>query len=262
MTNAAQTPLSLHEAICRMHSHKAYGRLEEAEAMFPIVKALLPPGCEQLIRHLEIVLQLGEEERKLGLSTSGGYFTCLKLIDPDLYTIGDYTYGWPKVIPHEGKGPLPRLTIGKFTSIAQEVEIYLGAEPHTDWATTYPFGGTTVFGLVPAGRNIKEPMVSRGDVTIGNDCWIGAGARIMSGVTIGDGVVVAANCVVTEDVPDYTIVGGNPMRKIRDRFPPEQASQLKALAWWDWPLEKINAHLGALCHPDLQPLLALATATP
>ncbi len=53
---------------------------------------------------------------------------------------------------------------------------------------------------------------------IGNDVWIGYGAIIMQGVTIGDGVIVAAGAVVVKDMEPYCIYGGNPARKIRERF--------------------------------------------
>jgi len=53
---------------------------------------------------------------------------------------------------------------------------------------------------------------------IGNDVWIGHGAIIIAGVTIGDGAIIAAGAVVTKDIPECEIWGGNPARKIRDRF--------------------------------------------
>ena len=52
-------------------------------------------------------------------------------------------------------------------------------------------------------------------ITIGDDCWIGGGAIICPGVTIGNRVVVAAGAVVTKDIPDDTLVGGNPAKVIR-----------------------------------------------
>lgn len=55
-----------------------------------------------------------------------------------------------------------------------------------------------------------------GGVKIEDDCWIGAGAIILNGITIGKGSVVGAGAVVTKDVEPYTIVGGNPAHKIRD----------------------------------------------
>ena len=55
------------------------------------------------------------------------------------------------------------------------------------------------------------------DIIIGNDVWIGYGAQIMSGVRIGDGAVIAAGAVVTKDVASYSVVGGIPARKIKER---------------------------------------------
>ena len=52
---------------------------------------------------------------------------------------------------------------------------------------------------------------------IGNDCWIGYGSLILSGVVIGDGAVVAAGSIVTHDVPPYAVVAGNPAKVIRFR---------------------------------------------
>ena len=55
-------------------------------------------------------------------------------------------------------------------------------------------------------------------VVIGNDVWIGYGAIILSGVKIGEGAIIAAGSVVAKDVEAYTICGGVPAKKIRDRF--------------------------------------------
>ncbi len=65
--------------------------------------------------------------------------------------------------------------------------------------------------LSPIGRN----LVSKGPVVIGRNVWIGDKATILPGVTIGDGVVIAANAVVTKDVPSYCVVGGIPARIIK-----------------------------------------------
>lgn len=57
---------------------------------------------------------------------------------------------------------------------------------------------------------------------IGNDVWIGHGAIVLQGVRIGNGAVIAAGAVVTKDVEEYSIYGGNPARKISDRFKTKQ----------------------------------------
>jgi len=56
-------------------------------------------------------------------------------------------------------------------------------------------------------------------VHIGHDVWIGHGAIVLPGRSIGTGAVIAGGAIVTKDVPAYTIVGGNPARPIRRRFP-------------------------------------------
>jgi chloramphenicol O-acetyltransferase type B len=53
---------------------------------------------------------------------------------------------------------------------------------------------------------------------IGNDVWVGYGSTIMQGVTINDGAIIAAGSVVTKDVEAYCIYGGNPAKKLADRF--------------------------------------------
>jgi acetyltransferase-like isoleucine patch superfamily enzyme len=67
-------------------------------------------------------------------------------------------------------------------------------------------------------------------VTVGDDVWIGYGAIILSGVTIGEGSVIAAGAVVTKNVEPYTVVGGNPAQKICDRFKNSDDLHLHRLA--------------------------------
>ena len=57
---------------------------------------------------------------------------------------------------------------------------------------------------------------------IGNDVWVGYGVTIMQGVTIHDGAIIAASSVVTNDVEAYSIYGGNPARKLANRFDNEE----------------------------------------
>lgn len=156
------------------------------------------------------------------------------------YEIGEYTYGNP-IIYFEGEG---NLKIGKFCSIAFEgVKIFLGGNHRVDWATTYPFNKIVDY---PEATQITGHPSSKGDVIIGNDVWIGMNATILSGVTIGDGAIVAAHAVVTKDVPPYAIVAGNPARIVKFRFPEEIIKELLDLQWWNWPIEKIRANIPLL----------------
>lgn len=77
-------------------------------------------------------------------------------------------------------------------------------------------------------------------LTIGHDVWIGDRVTILSGCArIGNGAVIAAGAVVTRDVAAYTIVGGVPARRIRERFAPEVASRIEATRWWKLPLADV-----------------------
>ncbi|MDJ0335418.1 acyltransferase [Salinibacterium sp. G-O1] len=66
-------------------------------------------------------------------------------------------------------------------------------------------------------KSIKSQGVTRGALIIEDDCWIGSGATILSNVRVGRGSVIAAGCVVTKDVPPYSVVAGVPGRVIRSR---------------------------------------------
>jgi virginiamycin A acetyltransferase len=151
------------------------------------------------------------------------------------YAIGAYSYGRPKVrFPESGA----KLTIGRYCSIADKVEILLGGNHRTDWASTYPFAAMA--GLWPGVDAPADYHAGRGGVTIGNDVWLGSGAMILSGVTIGHGAVVGARAVVARDVPPYAIVAGNPGRLLRRRFEQATVSALLDAAWWDLPPEDVR----------------------
>ena len=152
---------------------------------------------------------------------------------------GRGSYGDPKVLSY-GEGA--HLQIGQFCSIAEGVTIFLGGEHRPDWVTTYPFN---VLRRETAGH-VKGHPKTKGDVKIGNDVWIGRDACILSGVTIGDGAVIGARALVAKNIPPYAIVGGNPAKIIRFRFDETTIQKLLAIAWWNWPDEKINSSIDLL----------------
>lgn len=85
--------------------------------------------------------------------------------------------------------------------------------------------------------NINHFSKRKGTIILQNDVWVGHGATSMSGVTLHNGCVIAANAVVTKDVPPYTIVGGNPAKVLDYRFDKDTINGLQKIAWWDWPLQ-------------------------
>lgn len=160
---------------------------------------------------------------------------------------GRYSYGRPKFMTWTQED---RITIGSFCSIADEVVIFGGGEHRIDWITTYPL--RVVFNLPGAGKD-GHPH-TKGETRIGNDVWIGYRAVILSGVTLGDGVVVGAGAVVTKDAPPYSIVAGNPAKVIRYRFDEDVIEALLRIKWWEWPIEKIIENAGVLCGADMNAL--------
>jgi tetrahydrodipicolinate N-succinyltransferase len=96
----------------------------------------------------------------------------------------------------------------------------------------------------------------KGPITVGYDVWLGAGCVVLSGVTIGNGAVMAARAVVAKDVRPYAIVVGNPGREIRRRFTDDQIDALQEIAWWNWPTEKVIAEVADLCSADIEGFIA------
>lgn len=159
--------------------------------------------------------------------------------------IGRYSYGTPVV--HFGEQEGTELVIGKFCSIGKNVHVYLGGNHRMDWITMYPFPAKFDWA-----KEYREYQVSKGDIKIGNDVWIGADAVILSGVTIGDGAVIGAETVVTKDIPPYAVAVGNPMRIVKYRFEEEKIAKLLEVKWWDWEIEEIEKNISSLLSDDVE----------
>jgi acetyltransferase-like isoleucine patch superfamily enzyme len=163
------------------------------------------------------------------------------------FEIGEYTYGLPTALRW---GDSSRLIIGRYCSIADGVSILLGGNHRGDWVTTYPF--SAIPDTWPEAGGIPGHPQSNGDVRIGNDVWLARNCTILSGVTIGDGAIVAAAAVVTKDVPPYAIVGGNPARVVKYRFSEQDIASLLRMRWWDWPEKHIRNVLPYLVSNNLE----------
>lgn len=189
------------------------------------------------------------------------------LVDAPNIEIGDFTYyddpdGPDKFVERCVLHHYPfigdRLVIGKFCAIAEGARFIMNGANHAmSGFSTYPFN---IFGHGwEEGFDVASwEKENRGDTVIGNDVWIGMEAIVMPGVTIGDGAIVAAKSVVTHDVPPYAIVAGNAAKVVKTRFDNRTVERLVRLAWWDWPLDKINRNLNAIRGSDLNRLEAAA----
>ncbi|NEB78268.1 CatB-related O-acetyltransferase [Streptomyces sp. SID14478] len=186
------------------------------------------------------------------------------LITSELIEVGEFSYyddpdaaaefETRNVLYHYGP---ERLRIGRFCAFGTGVRFLMnGANHRMDGASTFPF--PIMGGSWAEHFDLLAGLPSRGDTVVGHDVWFGNGVTVMPGVTIGHGAVVATGAVVTEDVPPYAIVGGNPVRVIRSRFTPDVVTRLVELAWWDWPLEHITEHLRLIMSGSVEALERVA----
>ena len=189
------------------------------------------------------------------------------LVDAENVEIGDFTYYddpegpdlfLQKCVLHHYPFIGDKLVIGKFCAIAEGARFIMNGANHAmSGFSTYPFnifghGWEEGFDAATWQREL------RGDTIIGNDVWIGMEAVILPGVHIGDGAIIAAKSVVSRHVPPYAIVAGNPSTVVKKRFDDRTIEKLLAIAWWNWPMEKIGRNLNAIRGTDISLLEAAA----
>ncbi|KPQ05486.1 MAG: virginiamycin A acetyltransferase Vat [Rhodobacteraceae bacterium HLUCCA12] len=181
-------------------------------------------------------------------------------IDHPNISVGDHAYAsaleppadWAAALaPYLYPGAPETLTIGPLSQIAHGVRFITASANHPmGGISTYPF---RIFDMATAAPYVDE-AARYGNTVVGPDVWLGFEARVMPGVTIGAGAIVAACAVVTRDVPPYAVVAGNPARVRRMRFSAAQVDRLLQIAWWDWPVAAILAALPALESGDIDAL--------
>ena len=151
-------------------------------------------------------------------------------------TIGDYSYC-------DRFADIANTTLGKFANIAAFVRIGATDHPmekaslhHFHYRSASYFDDAADGAAWFAHRQTRRTM-------IGHDTWIGHGAQVRPEVTIGHGAVIAGGAIVTKDVAPYMIVAGIPAVPLRARFSDAVAERMLALAWWDWPHDRLRAAL-------------------
>lgn len=142
-------------------------------------------------------------------------------------------------------GSINNVTVGRYCSIASGVTI--GPHEHpTNWLTTsrtayYPQVNDWDSLVSPAQaadiHAMKRPFADSCPITtLGPDVWIGQGAFLKAGITVGAGAIIGARATVLRDVPPYAIMVGTPARVMRFRFPEPVVARLLASAWWRYSI--------------------------
>lgn len=160
-------------------------------------------------------LRLHQFRKKWRKENSDNKTGAKNIFSPNYVHVGRGTYG---ILNVRQSNYTAHLNIGNYCSIAPDVVFILNSEHPLNTISTYPFKVIIMGEESEAG--------TKGDIRIEDDVWIGERAVILSGVTIGQGAVIAAGAVVTKDVPPYAIVGGVPAKLIRYRFNAELIQEL------------------------------------
>ena len=160
--------------------------------------------------------------------------------------VGTYASSNPVLRTHHKNN---KIIIGKFCSLAQNVMIFAGGNHPINYVSTHPL---KLFFETDNFQSWSNDCGDDYEVTeIGNDVWIGEGATILSGISVGSGSIIGAKSVVASSVPPYCIVAGNPAKILRYRFEPNQIEELLCIEWWNWNIQKIKNNLHLICSSNI-----------
>jgi virginiamycin A acetyltransferase len=170
---------------------------------------------------------------------------CAILDGLEVPSIGSFSYSW--------SGLPPGMKVGRYCSISLRLSIMTDVTHPITFTSTSPFTYDWSFvifrkaleddGVIDYTRYpFPETRRGRNDLPIiENDVWIGTDVILARGITLGTGCIVAAHSVVTKSVPPYAIVGGNPAKVIRQRFPDETVARMLGSEWWRYSFTGFGA---------------------
>lgn len=206
--------------------------------MKSVIKNPITIWLSRLIKSKILEYKNRDKKLKIGYMSSvnksffGRYNTIYDNVSLNEVILGDFTY-------IANGTQISKATIGKFCSIGPDCKIGLGKHPSNTFVSTHPIFFSTLkqTQISFADKNYFNEFE---DTTIGNDVWLGTNVIIIDGVNISDGVIVAAESVVTKNVPPYAIVGGIPAKIIQYRFDDDKIKKLLKSKWWDRDIDYLK----------------------
>lgn len=164
---------------------------------------------------------------------------CAFLVGRNLWEMGAFSYSW-STFPISTK-------VGRYCSIATDIKVMGLRHPHewlTTSATTYD-RNFIIYQKYLDEKNKSQhprrlPNIHGNQLVIDHDVWIGSRATLKANLHIGIGAVIAADAVVTKDVPPFAIVGGNPAKIIKYRFDQTTIEKILQTQWWKYDFSDIQ----------------------
>lgn len=157
--------------------------------------------------------------------------------------IGRKSYIGRSYIVDGGNHGTMTINIGNYSSIAWDCKFDMGLNLDHD------YNKVMNYGMSHLSEEMMVKIENECNIDIGHDVWIGYDVVLKANCSVGDGAVIAAHSVVVGDVPPFTIVGGNPARVIKKRFPDEIIKEITNIGWWYWPVKKLLSYKNVLENP-------------
>ncbi len=178
------------------------------------------------------------EKKMFRINNKHNSVSMVGVYDKKCVSVGKYSYGGINCLSFNSEY---KLKIGNFVSIAPGTTFVLSADHNINCLSTFPFKAKIL--------KMGNEGVSKGDIVIEDDVWIGQNAIVLSGVHVGQGAVIAAGTVVSKDVPPYSVVAGVPNKVIKYRFTKEKIDYLLSLDYSKLNKELIKKNIKSLYIP-------------
>lgn len=220
-----------------LHSHHVKGFIMKLYKIFLLIAVIPYKLLKKVFLHYYHLVGLYYFKYKWRQLNTHNFTSVSKPFDLKRVRVGKMTYGQLNVMSYHDIDTT--LTIGNYCSIAGNVKFFLDGEHCVDTVSTFPFKYYYT-------DSDEVDNVTKGSIVVGDDVWIGHSATILSGVTVGQGAVIAAGALVCKDVPPYAIVGGVPAKVIKYRVSEKLREKLLKLDFLKFDDNFVKEHIDLL----------------